>query len=89
METNTRQKEIMDMLYKSGKVMVRELSRTLYVSEMTVRRDLAEMEKNGLLKRFRGGAVLKFNPGELPISERVLIHKSEKEELAALGAGGF
>ena len=86
METNTRQKEIMERLYKSGKVYVGELSRSLYVSEMTVRRDLAEMEKNGLLKRFRGGAVLKFNQGELPISERVLIHKSEKEELAALGA---
>ena len=83
MKTNTRQKEIMELLYKNGKVLVRELSRTLYVSEMTVRRDLAEMEKDGLLKRFRGGAVLKFNQGELPISERVLIHKSEKEELAA------
>ncbi|MBQ8907843.1 MAG: DeoR/GlpR transcriptional regulator [Clostridia bacterium] len=81
MELEGRKKEIMALLYERGKVSVGELSRTLYVSEMTVRRDLTEMEKDGFLRRYRGGAVLKINEGEMPISQRFLLGKSEKEEL--------
>lgn len=81
---NDRQKEILEILYKKNRVSVEELSRTLYVSEMTVRRDLAEMEKGGFLRRFRGGAVLKINAGEMPISERMLIDREEKGTLAEM-----
>lgn len=79
---NERQKEILEILYNKGKASVRELSDTLYVTEMTVRRDLAEMERCGLLRRYRGGAVLKINVGEMPISERLLLDRQEKETLA-------
>lgn len=82
MKINERQKEILDILYQKGRVSVSELSRTLYVTEMTVRRDLTEMEKGGFLRRYRGGAVLKINLGEMPITERVLLDKEEKEALA-------
>ena len=81
---NDRQKEILEILYKKNRVSVEELSRALYVSEMTVRRDLAEMEKGGFLRRFRGGAVLKINAGEMPISERLLLDREEKGELAEM-----
>lgn len=77
-----RQKEILAILYQKGRVSVAELSKTLYVTEMTVRRDLTEMEKGGFLRRYRGGAVLKINLGEMPITERLLLDKDEKEELA-------
>ena len=77
-----RQKEILAILQKNGSVSVAELSKTLYVAEMTVRRDLIEMEKDGLLHRYRGGAVLKINVGEMPITERLLLDKDEKESLA-------
>lgn len=77
-----RQKEILEILYQKGRVSVAELSKTLYVTEMTVRRDLTEMEKGGFLRRYRGGAVLKINLGEMPITERLLLDKDEKEELA-------
>ena len=80
---NERQKEILGILSKKGKVSVVELSQTLFVAEMTVRRDLAEMEKGGFLRRYRGGAVLKINTGEMPIGERILLDRKEKEELAA------
>ncbi len=78
-----RKKEILNLLYERGKVSVAELSGTLYVSEMTVRRDLAEMEKDGFLRRYRGGAVLKNNAGEMPISQRFLLDKDEKEALSS------
>lgn len=83
MSINERQKEILALLYQKGKASVGELSRTLFVSEMTVRRDLAEMEKGGFLRRYRGGAVLKSHCGEMPISERLLLDRTEKEALAA------
>ncbi len=79
---NERQKEILEILYQKGKVSVRELSQTLYVTEMTVRRDISEMEKGGFLRRYRGGAILKINMGEMPIGERLLLDRQEKEELA-------
>lgn len=79
---NERQKEILEILYNKGKASVKELSDTLFVTEMTVRRDLTEMERGGFLRRYRGGAVLKINVGEMPISERLLLDKQEKESLA-------
>ena len=78
MELNLRQKEIMKILELKGSVSVYELSKTLFASEMTIRRDLTDMEKGGFLRRYRGGAVLKINLGEMPISERLLLHKEEK-----------
>lgn len=77
-----RQKDILALLYEKGRVSVAELSHTLYVSEMTVRRDLAEMEKGGYLKRYRGGAVLKQSEGEMPVSERYFMNAEEKRALA-------
>lgn len=82
MEAQNRQKEILEMLHSKGKVSVGELSRTLFVSEMTVRRDLAEMERCGFLYRYRGGAFPRYSSGEMPISERLLLDKEEKEALA-------
>ena len=82
MALGERQKEILELLYQKGKISVRELSKTLYVTEMTIRRDLTEMERGGFLRRYRGGAVLKINVGEMPISERLLLDRKEKEALA-------
>ena len=79
---NERQEEVLRLLYQKGRVSVAELAGALYVSEMTVRRDLIEMEKGGFLRRYRGGAVMKINLGEMPITERLLLDQEEKKELA-------
>ena len=81
MELNNREKEILNMLYVKGRVTVEELAKTLFVSEMTIRRDLSEMEKGGYLRRYRGGAVLKADNREMPITERVYLDEDEKKEL--------
>ena len=80
---NERQQEFLKILYQKGKVSVKELAAAFFVTEMTVRRDLAEMEKSGFLHRYRGGAVLKMSAGEMPISERLFFDSKEKGELAA------
>jgi len=77
-----RQKEIMEIIYEKGRVSVAELAQGLFVTEMTIRRDLSEMEKAGFLHRYRGGAVLKFSLGQMPLAERLFLDKDEKEELA-------
>ena len=60
---NERQKEILSILYQKGRVSVSELSKTLFVTEMTVRRDLTEMEKSGFIRRYRGGVMIKNSLG--------------------------
>jgi len=52
-----RQEQILRQLRRDGKVMVDELAERLTVSASTIRRDLAELEKDGLLRRTHGGAV--------------------------------
>ena len=61
---------------------VKELSSQLFVCEMTIRRDLSEMEKCGYLNRYNGGAVLSQSEGFLPIEARMKLHDKEKKLLS-------
>lgn len=49
---------IMDLLNEQGKVSVSQLCDQFSISEVTIRKDLAEMEKRNMLLRTFGGAVL-------------------------------
>lgn len=51
-----RMEEIKVMLQQQGKVMVNDLSQQFQVSTVSIRKDLASLEKQGLAKRFYGGA---------------------------------
>ena len=53
-----RKKKILEILLKEKSVSVRDLSQRLYTSEPSIRRDLCELEKQKLLRRIYGGAVL-------------------------------
>ncbi|MBB3383339.1 DeoR/GlpR family DNA-binding transcription regulator (plasmid) [Rhizobium sp. WW22] len=53
----TRRAFILDAVAETGAVSVTEIAAQLGVSEMTVRRDLTELEKEGRLARTHGGAV--------------------------------
>lgn len=77
-----RKKDILDLLYEKGRISVAELAQTLFVSEMTIRRDLSEMEKQGVLKRYRGGAVLTAVNSDMPISQRFFVEEREKISLS-------
>jgi len=60
------------------------LSDQLNVSEMTIRRDLDELEQLGLCQRTHGGAVVAGRSiiQETPYSERELLHVMEKKAIA-------
>lgn len=79
-----RAEYIMAMLDKNKVVMVSELSRTMQVTEETVRKDLEKLEKQGKLCRVHGGAYLHEGYGnETPVKVRSKIMTGEKEQLAA------
>ena len=54
-----REKIILETIMKRKKVSVKELSDILFISEPSVRRDLANLDKQNLIKRIHGGAVIK------------------------------
>lgn len=79
---DNRQNDIIKLLYKNGRVSVEELSKTLCVSEMTIRRDLSQMERQGIVKRYRGGAVLISDVNDMPILQRFFVDEAEKKFLS-------
>ena len=52
-----RQEEILEILNKNKSATVDYLAKALYVSGATIRRDLKEMEKQGMIVRSHGGAM--------------------------------
>lgn len=81
MKLEGRKKDIFDILCEKKRVSVAQLSKLLYVCEMTVRRDLTELEKQGFIKRYRGGAVY-IEGAELPVAGRMYLSIDEKRMLA-------
>ena len=55
-EIRLRQDKILHKINEAGSVKVSELSELLNVSELTIRRDLADLGEKGLIERFHGGA---------------------------------
>lgn len=51
-----RRKRILEIVEEEGSVAVDELAQRFDVSDMTIRRDLRLLQKNGFLKRVHGGA---------------------------------
>ena len=81
-----RQREILGMLDARRAVSVRELSSALYVSEATIRRDMAILEKAGALRRVHGGALPAGCEGIVPLMMRDGEHSAQKERIASRAA---
>ncbi len=77
-----RRKEIENLLKENGQASVKEISKLLSVSEATVRRDLTELKKQGIVQRSHGGAVLTMNGSEISIFARINKDAKEKEIVA-------
>ena len=85
MKLSERQNNILELLKEKRNCEVRALSESLFVSEATIRRDLTELQKLGLIERTHGGAVLEDNAEEISIFVRMNENSKEKE-LAATNA---
>lgn len=82
-----RKRIIMALVKQEGQVKVPELSARLTISEETVRRDLVLLEREGLVKRVYGGAVLvKESNFEPPYLQRQKVKAEEKERIGRAAA---
>ncbi|MBQ8526405.1 MAG: DeoR/GlpR transcriptional regulator [Clostridia bacterium] len=80
---NERENEIFQILSERKFITVKELSRMLYASESSIRRDLTSLEKKGMAKRSYGGAEIVLNTGNVaPFSQRALHNIDEKKHIA-------
>jgi DeoR/GlpR family transcriptional regulator of sugar metabolism len=70
----SRLRSIVDILQRERQATVVGLAGRLNVAEMTIRRDLRELGRRGLVERTHGGAVLPLRPrnlGEPPMLQRM------------------
>jgi len=81
-----RHSQIRDLLDHAGQVTVAELNAALHVSEATIRRDLDELDRLGLLRRTHGGAVRLGDDAEPPIHQRQMEQAAEKERIGRRAA---
>jgi len=73
-----RYRRIMDLLRQNGRVTVAELSESLQVSPVTIRRDLEKLEEREWLLRTHGGAVLPPEGGSDEFREKSVLEKQEQ-----------
>ena len=83
---NHRQEEIMEILKAEKFASVPDLSRRLYASQPTIRRDLGALEQQGLIRRSHGGAIPADDKGNIPVSFRSGTHTAEKLRICRLAA---
>ncbi|QIG48511.1 DeoR/GlpR transcriptional regulator [Nordella sp. HKS 07] len=88
-----RQAHIIEQLRKTGFVSVAEVAAALAVSEMTIRRDLIDLETDGRLVRTHGGAIapegtaaLAFEREEPAFEQRLRQNNAAKEAIATVAA---
>lgn len=89
-----RKIKIFEAIHEFGFVAVTDIAAQIGVSEMTIRRDLDELEREGLLSRTHGGAVSltgdsqpnKMDREEPAYDSRLRLCRSAKERIAASAA---
>ena len=63
MKTEPRRQQILNLLEETGTINVNELAERFQVSLVTIRNDLDDLEKEGLLQRtFGGGSLFPSHP---------------------------
>lgn len=83
MFTEERLEQILSMVNHNGRVKVKELSEQFNVSEGMIRKDLQRLEKEGVIQRTYGGAILKRKISKnSPITTRMKVNLSSKEVIA-------
>jgi len=82
-----RQRKILALLQREKRVSVADLSAHFGVSAVTIRCDLSELERRGLLARTHGGAVLpELIEPEPVFAQRRLTRREEKRRIGAAAA---
>ena len=85
---NDRQEKIYQILKRQGSASVEQLKQAVFASEATLRRDLTQMEQEGLLIRTWGGAIFIGNVNsDPPLFVRSNANINEKNTIARIALG--
>lgn len=80
---NERLHKILELLASDGRAEVIDLSKRFGVSQVTIRKDLSELEEQGLIEREHGFAQLRSRDD---VAGRLAYHFEEKKKIAAKAA---
>jgi DeoR family fructose operon transcriptional repressor len=87
MRYKERYRDIVAILQHRGRALVSELSGELGVSEVTIRKDLDELEHLGLCRRFHSGAAaIDGRELEIPVKQKKTENSAAKEKIARSAA---
>jgi len=82
-----RQNKIVELVLENGRVDIPEICEMFDVSEMTARRDLNELDRQGLLRRVHGGAIANLGRSyEPPFQTRSVKNQSFKTAIGLKAA---
>jgi DeoR/GlpR family transcriptional regulator of sugar metabolism len=86
--TPERQKQILSLLTRQGRLSVNEIVEQFSISEATARRDLETLASQGKAQRVHGGVIaVEAAPPEMPILERESEQVDEKLRIGRAAAG--
>ncbi len=86
--TPERQKQILTLLERQGRLRVAEIVQQFSISEATARRDLESLAAQGKAQRVHGGVIsVEKAPPELPILDRKIEQADEKARIGRAAAG--
>ncbi|MEM4985844.1 DeoR/GlpR family DNA-binding transcription regulator [Collimonas sp. H4R21] len=85
MLTLQRKQHLLEILKRDGQIVAKSLSEQLGLSEDTIRRDLRQLAKEGLLQRVHGGA-LPASSAMAPFAERQQISSDAKSAIGRAAA---
>ena len=87
MKLTERERQIMDILKSKRYESVSKLARATYISESSIRRDLARLERLGLVERTYGGVSIAGNDTDAPhIATRITKNARAKRKIAQKAA---
>jgi DeoR family transcriptional regulator of aga operon len=81
-----RRHRILEILRDQGRVTVDDLAGRFATSQVTIRTDLATLEAAGALERTHGGALLRRDDDDQPITVKQTRHHAEKVRIAQVAA---
>lgn len=88
MDVRERRQALIDAMQREGELQVRQLAADLGCSEMTIRRDLDALERDGAVRRVHGGAVrVNLRSSEPPYALRALEAVEAKQRIGRAVAG--
>ncbi|GAB2022699.1 DeoR/GlpR family DNA-binding transcription regulator [Pseudolactococcus yaeyamensis] len=84
---STRKRTLLKLLQEHKKLTNEKMSELLFCSQATLRRELIDLEKEGHIRRIRGGAVLEVAQNhEISVDYRYHINAKMKEHIAEIAS---